>query len=148
MLSNFEEILRAALSLPPEARAMLADHLLESLDAPNQKQIDAVWSEEAERRVRAIDEGGVELIPGNEVMAELRAQKVGGFRGRHMNNLIQSDPWVMMGKPVISGTRITVELILEKLGAGESIEQIIDAHPRLTREAILAVLDLANGEPR
>ena len=40
------------------------------------------------------------------------------------------------GKPVIQGTRITVELILEKLAAGESVEQILDEHPRLTRETI------------
>ena len=46
---------------------------------------------------------------------------------------IVSDPEVMMGKPVVTGTRITVELILEKLAAGETIEQILDAHPRLTR---------------
>lgn len=52
--------------------------------------------------------------------------------------LINSDPCVMMGKPVIAGTRITVELILEKLGAGETVEQILEAHPRLTREAIKA----------
>ena len=38
----------------------------------------------------------------------------------------------MMGKPVIAGTRITVELVLEKLAAGETVEQILDAHPRLT----------------
>jgi uncharacterized protein (DUF433 family) len=54
--------------------------------------------------------------------------------------MIVSDPKVMMGKPVIAGTRITVELILEKRAAGETIEQILDAHPRLTREAIQAVL--------
>ena len=54
--------------------------------------------------------------------------------------LIVSDPAVMMGKPVIAGTRITVDLILEKMASGESIEQILDAHPRLTREAILAAL--------
>ena len=60
-----------------------------------------------------------------------------------MNNLIQSDPSIMMGKPVIAGTRITVELILEKLAAGESVEQILDSHPRLSREAIHAALDFA-----
>ncbi len=49
----------------------------------------------------------------------------------------------MMGKPVIEGTRITVELILEKLAAGETIEQILEAHPRLTREGIYAALDFA-----
>jgi len=57
--------------------------------------------------------------------------------------LIQSDPAVMMGKPVIAGTRITVELILEKLAAGETAEQILEAHPRLTKEAILAALAYA-----
>jgi len=57
--------------------------------------------------------------------------------------LIQSNPSIMMGKPVIAGTRITVELILEKLAAGETIEQILDAHPRLTKEAIQAGLDFA-----
>ena len=59
------------------------------------------------------------------------------------NELIQSDPSVLMGKPVVAGTRITVELILEKLSAGESIEQILEAHPRLTREGVLAALNFA-----
>ncbi|HEV8575435.1 MAG TPA: DUF433 domain-containing protein [Dehalococcoidia bacterium] len=58
-------------------------------------------------------------------------------------SLIVSDPKVMMGKPVIAGTRITVDLILEKLGGGESIEAVLEAHPRLTREAILAALRFA-----
>lgn len=57
--------------------------------------------------------------------------------------LVVSDPAVMMGKPVIVGTRITVELILEKLAAGETVEQILDAHPRLTREAVQAALTFA-----
>ncbi len=57
--------------------------------------------------------------------------------------IIQSDPSVMMGKPVIAGTRITVELILEKLAAGETVEQILEAHPRLTQEAIRAALAFA-----
>jgi len=57
--------------------------------------------------------------------------------------IIHSDPSIMMGKPVIAGTRITVELILEKFAAGESVEQILEAHPRLTREAIQAALAFA-----
>ena len=57
--------------------------------------------------------------------------------------IIQSNPSIMMGKPVIAGTRITVELILEKLAAGETIEQILAAHPRLTEEAIRAALAFA-----
>ncbi len=62
---------------------------------------------------------------------------------KSQNRLIVSDPNVMMGKPVISGTRITVELILEKLAAGENAGQITDAHPRLTPEAIQAALSFA-----
>lgn len=58
-------------------------------------------------------------------------------------NLITSNPDVMMGKPVVAGTRLTVELILEKLAAGETPEQLLDAHPRLTREAISAALAFA-----
>ena len=49
----------------------------------------------------------------------------------------------MMGKPIIAGTRITVELILEKLAAGETAEQILGAHPRLTQEAIREALAFA-----
>jgi uncharacterized protein (DUF433 family) len=57
--------------------------------------------------------------------------------------MITSDPTVMLGKPVVAGTRITVELILRKLGAGESFEQLLDSYPRLTRESILAALSFA-----
>ncbi len=62
--------------------------------------------------------------------------------------MIQSDTGIMMGKPVIAGTRITVELILEKLAAGESIDQIIGEHPRLTGEKIRAALAFASGALR
>lgn len=58
---------------------------------------------------------------------------------------IVSDPKVMMGKPVVAGTRITVELILEKLGAGETVDQLLEAHPRLTPEAIREALAFAAG---
>ena len=53
------------------------------------------------------------------------------------------DPSIMMGKPVIAGTRITVELILDKLAAGETVEQILEAHPRLTKKAIMAAIAFA-----
>jgi len=56
---------------------------------------------------------------------------------------IVTNPDVMMGKPVVEGTRITVELILEKLSFGESVEQIVDAHPTLSREGVLAALKYA-----
>jgi uncharacterized protein (DUF433 family) len=57
--------------------------------------------------------------------------------------IITSDLNIMLGKPVIAGTRITVELVLRKLGGGESIDQLLESHPRLTREAILAALEFA-----
>jgi uncharacterized protein (DUF433 family) len=58
--------------------------------------------------------------------------------------LIVSDPAVMMGKPVVAGRRITVDLILEKMASGETMEQILEAHPRLTRQSVLAARDFAN----
>jgi len=53
---------------------------------------------------------------------------------------IHSDPKVMQGKPVIRGTRITVELVLEKLAAGESIEDLKKSYPHLPEDSIKACL--------
>lgn len=64
-------------------------------------------------------------------------------QGNVPRSRIHSDPSVMMGKPVVVGTRITVELILEKLAAGETIEQWLEAHPRLSREGVLDALAFA-----
>jgi uncharacterized protein (DUF433 family) len=57
--------------------------------------------------------------------------------------LISSDPKIMMGKPAVAGTRVTVEVILEKLAAGETTEQILSEHPRLTAGAIRAAIAFA-----
>lgn len=57
-------------------------------------------------------------------------------------------PGVMLGKPVILNTRITVELVLEKLSHGETIEQILEAHPHITREDVLACLAFATDSVR
>ena len=54
------------------------------------------------------------------------------------------DPGIMLGKPVIKGTRITVELILRKLSEGLSIEQVIKAYPQLLKEDIYAALTFAS----
>ena len=58
-------------------------------------------------------------------------------------SLIESNSKFMVGKPVIRGTRITVELILDKLAAGETVEQILEDYPHLTREGIRAALEFA-----
>jgi uncharacterized protein (DUF433 family) len=57
--------------------------------------------------------------------------------------LIVSDPRIMVGKPVIKGTRITVEFILRKVAAGQTIEQILKDYPHLTKEDIRAALEFA-----
>jgi len=56
---------------------------------------------------------------------------------------VELDPKVMLGKPVIRGTRITVELILEKLAADVSIEGVLADYPQLAREDVLAALAYA-----
>lgn len=53
------------------------------------------------------------------------------------------DPRVMLGKPVIRGTRIPVELLLRKLGAGASLEELLDAYPRLSTQDIRAAMSYA-----
>jgi len=58
---------------------------------------------------------------------------------------IDLDPEVMLGKPVIRGTRITVEIILEKIAAGCPIEEVLAAYPRLTRDDVLAAMAYATG---
>lgn len=57
---------------------------------------------------------------------------------------IETSPEVMFGKPVIRGTRIPVELILRKLGEGATVEDLLDAYPRLTPDDIRAALTYAS----
>jgi uncharacterized protein (DUF433 family) len=58
---------------------------------------------------------------------------------------VEISPEIMFGKPVIRGTRIPVELILRKLAAGQSPEEILRQHPRLTAEDIRVVVDHAGS---
>ena len=53
---------------------------------------------------------------------------------------IETNPKVMMGKPVVRGTRIAVELILRKISEGASEEELLDAYPRLTIKDIKAAI--------
>jgi uncharacterized protein (DUF433 family) len=62
--------------------------------------------------------------------------------------LIVSDLAVMLGKPVIRGTRLTVALILEKLASGETVEQILAAHPQLTGRASRPPFNLTAPDAR
>lgn len=56
---------------------------------------------------------------------------------------IEVNPEIMLGKPVIRGTRITVEVLLEKLAADIPIEEILDDYPSLTRQDVLAAIAYA-----
>ncbi len=62
---------------------------------------------------------------------------------QHWNTYIVSDPSILYGKPSIRGTRIGVDLILEKLSLGQTISQILASYPHLTTEQILACLAFA-----
>ena len=56
---------------------------------------------------------------------------------------IEINPNIMFGKPVIRGTRVTVEQILRKLAGGMTVEEIIADHPHLRKEDILAAQEFA-----
>jgi len=60
-----------------------------------------------------------------------------------LTDRIEINPSVMLGKPVIRGTRVPVELIIRKLGDGATKADLLDAYPRLTREDIQAALAYA-----
>lgn len=61
----------------------------------------------------------------------------------HYNNWITSNPNILFGKPAIKDTRIAVEQILDELAGGTTIDELLEAYPRLTREAIFAALAFA-----
>ena len=61
---------------------------------------------------------------------------------------ISSDPAILYGKPAIKGTRIGVDLILEKLSTGKSIQALLQAYPPLKEEQILACLAFAAAKIR
>jgi uncharacterized protein (DUF433 family) len=61
---------------------------------------------------------------------------------------ISADPAVMMGKPCIKGTRITVKLILRKLGAGRSFTDLLEAYPQLTEDDVRAALAFVGMKAR
>ena len=63
--------------------------------------------------------------------------------GQIPHERIVSDPEIMMGKPTIKGTRITVELNLTKLGEGMTVVELLEVYPHLTRDDVLAALSFA-----
>ena len=66
------------------------------------------------------------------------------MHGHQYHNRITIDPEILVGKPVVKGTRIPVELILKLLAQGISTEEILEEYSRLTREDILATIEYAH----
>lgn len=69
-----DKLLEAALLLPADERASLVEKLLQSLNLPTEAEVDRLWVEEAERRVSQVEAGEVEVIPGEQVFARIRAK--------------------------------------------------------------------------
>ena len=71
MNRDAKSILDAALSLPPEERAEIAERLMLSLDDQYYEEIEKAWDAELQRRVREVDSGEVLLIPADEAMRSI-----------------------------------------------------------------------------
>lgn len=82
------------------------------------------------------DGGGLPALSGQPRLDRMARRKPGQDR-------IEIRANVMLGKPVVRGTRITVEILLEKLAAGQSIAAVLRDYPQLTREDVLAALAYA-----
>ncbi len=64
-------------------------------------------------------------------------------RPRQLHPRIESDPGILHGKPIIQGSRLTVETILENVASGYSFDDLLDAYPFLTREDVIAAMEYA-----
>ena len=60
-----------------------------------------------------------------------------------MTRRIEIDPSIMLGKPVVRNTRIPVELVLRKLAEGSTLDELLDAYPKLVKEDIQACFEYA-----
>jgi len=72
MTADSKRVMDAALALPPDDRAELAEQLIRSLDENHQADLEAAWHTEIEHRLDEIDRGGVALIPADEAIRLLR----------------------------------------------------------------------------
>ena len=75
MATELKQLFRDALELPDNERATLAGLLIESLEGPEDPDVESAWAAEAERRWQEIESGAVETIPWKEVNAKLQAAK-------------------------------------------------------------------------
>ncbi|HEV7243176.1 MAG TPA: addiction module protein [Thermoanaerobaculia bacterium] len=82
MARQFEKIRDAALELSVEERGWLAEQLWDSARTAKEREIDEAWMVEVERRIKSIEDGTAELIPGEQVLRELRAKYAAPTRRR------------------------------------------------------------------
>jgi putative addiction module component (TIGR02574 family) len=75
MSTKGSELLEAALNLPPEERAQMAERLLTSLEVPSDERIDELWAEEAEDRLDAYERGEIKTIRASEAFGVARSPK-------------------------------------------------------------------------
>jgi putative addiction module component (TIGR02574 family) len=74
MIALSQKIEQEVLRLPSDERLALIDKLIVSLNLPTQSDIDKLWAKEAERRIKELDEGKVQGIPGEAVFKKLRSR--------------------------------------------------------------------------
>ncbi len=72
MSLTFDQITEAAMKLPADSKALLADKVVESLESEDPDEIQRLWSAEAIRRRDEVRSGQVQPIPGEEVLKEVR----------------------------------------------------------------------------
>lgn len=82
MTRQFEKLRDAALELSVEERAQMAEQLLDSTRTAREIEIEQAWITEAERRMRAVEDGTAQLIPADQVIRELRAKYAAPKRRR------------------------------------------------------------------
>lgn len=140
MNDEIAALVAAAARLPAAERQELIEAIADTLADEACEPLSPEWEAEIARRVAELDAGIGTTVPWETVRAEALARL---HRGDQLDRLIENDPAVMMGKPVVRGTRISVELILRKLATGETMEQILESHPRLTGVDIRAALAYA-----
>lgn len=58
-------------------------------------------------------------------------------------NYIESNPEILFGKPIVKNTKIPVDLLLDKMSKGETMDDLLEAYPRIDKEAIFAILAFA-----
>jgi putative addiction module component (TIGR02574 family) len=71
MSNRGTEILKEALSLPPDERAEIAEQLLSSLDSPDRQKVDVLWANEVEDRLDSYEQGEIKTIPAKQVFGQI-----------------------------------------------------------------------------